>query len=200
MAKLIVGLGNPGTSYVKTRHNIGFDIVEVLAARWGLRSPSKKQWGCLVSDGQIAGEKAILALPQSYMNRSGQPVASMMGYFKCKPQDIIVIHDELSLAFGAVRCKVGGGHGGHNGLRDIIKHIGKDFNRVRFGIGRPPANWDPAKFVLAKWRDAEQAELESYINHGSDAIESILRDGVDMAMNRFNVRPRNGSQESLTNE
>ena len=186
--KLIVGLGNPGNKYNKTRHNVGFDVVNLLAERCGIAAPSKKQLGSLVASGQIANEKCVLALPQSFMNRSGQPVASLMGYYKVKPQDVIVVHDEIALEFNVVRCKKGGGHGGHNGLRDIVKHIGKEFLRVRMGIGTQPEGWDLAHYVLSKWNSNENDSLDDYMERGADAIESIVMDGITHSMNRFNVR------------
>lgn len=188
--KLIVGLGNPGSKYRGTRHNAGFDILDVLAQRWNLSSPTKKQLGSLVADGAIALEKCILALPQGFMNRSGQPVASIMGYYKLSSNDVIVVHDDMAIDFGHIRCKKSGGHGGHNGLRDIIKHIGNDFLRIRFGVGRPPEDWDSADFVLSKWTTDEKKALPFSYDKGVDAIEAILRDGVDSAMNDFNVREK----------
>ena len=195
--KLIVGLGNPGRKYVKTRHNVGFDVVDLLAERWGLSAPTKKQLGSLVSSGPIADEKCVLALPQSFMNRSGQPVASLMGYYKLKPQDVIVVHDEIALDFNVVRCKKGGGHGGHNGLRDIVQHIGKDFLRIRMGVGAQPEGWDLANYVLSKWNTTENDSLDSYLDLGIDAIESIIKDGIVQSMNRFNVRNRTPKQQPI---
>jgi peptidyl-tRNA hydrolase, PTH1 family len=186
--KLIVGLGNPGQKYEKTRHNAGFAVLRRFAERNGLPIPSKSQYGSHASVGFVANEKCILALPQSFMNRSGQPVASLMGYYSIPPEELIVVHDELALDFDTLRCKRAGGHGGHNGLRDIIRHIGASFIRVRVGIGSPPAGWDTSSYVLAKWKPSEQDVLSSFIDRASDAIESIVRDGIDAAMNHFNVR------------
>ena len=186
--KLIVALGNPGNKYKSTRHNAGFDVAHVLQQRWAMPALTRKLLGSLVSDGRIVNDKCLVALPQSFMNRSGQPVASLMGYFKLNVSELIVIHDEMSLDFSVVRCKSGGGHGGHNGLRDIIKHIGPDFLRVRMGVGKPPPNWDTANYVLSKWTNDESKEIPSFMERGADAVESILRDGIDSAMNHFNTR------------
>ena len=184
--KLIVGLGNPGKKYDGTRHNIGFDVVNTFAGRCGGPSPSKNQYGALISTQMIGGQKSILALPQKYMNLSGQPVASLMGYYKIALEDVIVVHDEVALPFETVRCKKGGGHGGHNGLRDIIKHIGNGFLRVRMGVGSPIG--DMAAYVLGHFSQKERVTLETFISQGCDALEHILHNGILSAMNTFNVR------------
>jgi PTH1 family peptidyl-tRNA hydrolase len=184
---LVVGLGNPGRRYAATRHNIGFTVIETLAHRWSIPVEGK-QLGSLVGVGRIGSDKALLARPQSFMNRSGQPVRSLMGYFKLDAEAVLVVHDDLDLAFGRVQVKRGGGHGGHNGLRDVNKHVGKDYVRVRFGVGRPPEGWDTADYVLGKWNTAEQSDLPGAVGRAADAVEGVLRDGLEVAMNRFNVR------------
>ena len=184
--KLIVGLGNPGSKYIKTRHNIGFDVVLRFAEKIGGSAPTKKQYGALVGSHNFGGEKILYALPQTFMNLSGQPIASLMGYYKCTDKDIIVVHDELALDFGIVRCKQSGGHGGHNGLRDTIRHIGNSFLRVRMGIGSPRG--DQARYVLSQFNSQEQSEMGSFVERGSEAIEHILSSGIISAMNSFNVR------------
>ena len=128
----VVGLGNPGVKYRKTRHNIGFDIVNALASRWQIDLPSKSKYHGLVSEGSIQNQKVLLLLPQTFMNVSGRSVASAMTAKRFTPQQCIVVHDELALPFGTIRCKKGGGHGGHNGLRHINQSIGADYLRVRF--------------------------------------------------------------------
>ena len=185
---LIVGLGNPGKKYNETRHNIGFDVVTDLANSWSGSEPNKKSFGSLVSDCSIKNQNTILALPQQFMNRSGQPVASLKGYYKIPNDNIIVVHDDLDLESGVVRCKRKGGHGGHNGLRDIIKHIGNDFLRIRVGIGRPPEGWETANYVLGRWNSKEIETLEQMKDESIRAIESILQDGIDATMNKFNIR------------
>jgi peptidyl-tRNA hydrolase, PTH1 family len=184
---LVVGLGNPGRRYAATRHNIGFTVIETLAHRWSIPVEGK-QLGSLVGAGRIGNDKALLARPQSFMNRSGQPVRSLMGYYKLDAEAVLVVHDDLDLAFGRVQVKRGGGHGGHNGLRDINKHAGKDYVRVRVGVGRPPEGWDTADYVLGKWTTAEQQDLTATVDRAADAVEGVLRDGLEAAMNRFNVR------------
>ncbi len=184
--KLIVGLGNPGAKYIKTRHNIGFDVVLRFAEKMGGSAPTKKQYGALVGSHSFGSEKILYALPQTFMNLSGQPIASLMGYYKCTVKDIIVVHDELALDFATVRCKQSGGHGGHNGLRDTIKHIGNSFQRVRMGIGSPRG--DQARYVLSQFNSQEQSEMDSFVDRGVEAIEHILSSGIISAMNSFNVR------------
>ena len=186
---LVVGLGNPGRRYVQTRHNVGFMVIENLANRWTIPADGK-QLGALVGTGRIGNDKAMIARPQSFMNRSGQPVRSLMGYFKLEANNVIVCHDDLDLPFGRVQIKRGGGHGGHNGLRDINKHVGADYLRVRMGVGRPPEGWETADYVLGKWNSAEQAEIPSILDRGADAVEGILRDGLQAAMNVFNTRQK----------
>jgi PTH1 family peptidyl-tRNA hydrolase len=190
--RLVVGLGNPGRRYAQTRHNVGFIVIENLAHRWSIPADGK-QLGSLVGAGRIGNDKAMVARPQSFMNRSGQPVHSLMGYFKLSPKDVVVVHDDLDLPFGRVQIKLGGGHGGHNGLRDINKHVGSDYIRVRMGVGRPPEGWETADYVLGKWNQSEQGEIDQVVDRGADAVESLLRDGLEAAMNIFNVRQEAGS-------
>jgi len=123
--KLVIGLGNPGRRYQETRHNVGFDVIERLISRWHFSEEGRNQFGSVVCDGQIKGLKTLLVRPQQYMNRSGQPVASIMGYYKLTNADTVVVHDDIGLPFGTVRCREGGGHGGHNGLRDMFRCVGK---------------------------------------------------------------------------
>ncbi len=186
---MVVGLGNPGRRYASTRHNVGFDVIENLANRWTITADSK-QLGALVGVGRIGSDKALLARPQSFMNRSGEPVRSLMGYFKLELDKVVVVHDDLDLPHGRVQLKRGGGHGGHNGLRDIAKHAGSDTLRVRVGIGRPPEGWATADYVLGKWSITEQGTIPSIVDRAADAIECLLREGLDGAMNQFNVRQK----------
>ena len=185
---LIVGLGNPGNRYAGTRHNAGFLVIDRLADRWGAKV-EKKQLGALVDTARIGNGSVVLAKPQSFMNRSGQPVASLLGYYKVEPVNLIVIHDELDLGLGRVKLKLGGGHGGHNGIRDIKAKLGqRDFSRVRFGISKAPEGWDTANYVLGKWPKSDHDTVESSIDQAADAVEAIVRDGLESAMNHFNMR------------
>ena len=188
--KLIVGLGNPGNRYEQTRHNIGFDVVSRFAQNFGLSEPSKLQHKCLISSSTYSSKghsfKLILGKPQNFMNRSGEVLSSLMAYYKINIKDVIVVHDELALPFGLIRCKKSGGHGGHNGLRDIIKHCGDQFLRLRFGVGPTPQGWDTAKYVLGSWSKDEQSSLDDLIDYSARILDFILSDGIDSAMNRFN--------------
>ena len=184
---LVVGLGNPGPEYAETRHNIGARVVELLAARVGGRS-SKHKTNADVLEGRLAGRRVVLAVPRTFMNVSGGPVAGLLRYYGVSPQDLVVIHDDLDLGFGVVRLKQGGGEGGHNGLRSISASIGtKDYLRVRFGIGRPPGRQDPADFVLKRFSGAERKELDFAVDLAADAVEALLLDGLEPAQNRFHA-------------
>ena len=185
--KLVLGLGNPGRKYAGTRHNVGFLVVDRLASRSG-DSVTTKQFGALVGKALVGSRPAVLAKPQGYMNRSGQPAASLRGYYKLDNDEVIVVHDDLDLPFGEVRVKQGGGHGGHNGLRDLSRALGGTYLRVRVGVGRPPQGWDPADYVLGKWTQVEQESLDTIVDQAADAVEAVARDGVGTAMNQFNVR------------
>ena len=193
---LLVGLGNPGQKYARTRHNVGFDVVDRLGERWGIavtRSSSQS----LVGDGLVKNERAVLMKPQAYVNLSGGPVRAAMDFYKVPIANVVVVHDELEVPFGTVRIKRGGGHGGHNGLRDLNQHLGTDYPRVRVGTGRPPEGWDPADFVLSRWKDDEGQELLRMIERACDAMECVVTEGVDAAMNRFNGEaPTKGTTES----
>ena len=194
---LIVGLGNPGAKYRGTRHNVGFDVVERLSERWGFRADQKAQLGAQVGDGLVRQQRCLVARPQSYMNRSGKPTADLARYFKLDADSVVVVHDDLDLDFGDVRCKLGGGHGGHNGLRDIHRHLGPEYLRIRVGVSRPPKGWDTAAYVLGKWSPEEKAELQGTLDAACDAVEVVLEQGISTAMNQFNVRPKKGADALL---
>ena len=185
---LVVGLGNPGPDYAQTRHNIGVEVVELLAARAGGGRFAKHKSNADVLEGRLADRRVVFAVPRTYMNVSGGPVAGLLRYFHVAPADLLVVHDDLDLGFGVVRLKQGGGEGGHNGLRSVSASIGtKDYLRVRFGIGRPPGRQDPADFVLKRFSGAERKELEFAVDLAADATEALLRDGLEPAQNRFHA-------------
>ena len=185
---LVVGLGNPGPEYAETRHNVGFGVVELLAARPGGGRFSRHRSNADVLEGRLAGRRVVFAKPRTYMNVSGGPVAGLVRYYGVDPEDLVVVHDDLDLGFGVVRLKRGGGEGGHNGLRSISASLGtKDYLRVRFGIGRPPGRQDPADFVLKRFAAAERKELEFAVDLAADAAEALLRDGLEPAQNRFHA-------------
>ncbi|GAA1841434.1 aminoacyl-tRNA hydrolase [Pseudonocardia ailaonensis] len=185
---LVVGLGNPGPGYADTRHNIGFGVVELLAARAGARFSLHKRSNSEIAEGRLAGRKIVLAKPRTYMNESGGPVAGLVRYFSVPVEDLIVAHDDLDLGFGVIRLKRGGGEGGHNGLRSITRSLGsKEYLRVRFGIGRPPGRQDPADYVLKNFSGAERKELEFGIDLAADATEALLDVGLEPTQNRFHA-------------
>jgi PTH1 family peptidyl-tRNA hydrolase len=185
---LVVGLGNPGPDYAETRHNVGFRVVELLAARAGGGRFSRHRTNADVLEGRLAGRRVVLAKPRTYMNVSGGPVAGLAKYFSVPIEDLVVIHDDLDLGFGVVRLKRGGGEGGHNGLRSISSAVGtKDYLRLRFGIGRPPGRQDPADFVLKRFSGPEKKELEFAVDLAADAAEALLADGLEPAQNKFHA-------------
>lgn len=186
---LVLGLGNPGRRYAQTRHNVGFVVVDRLAERLS-ETVEKKQFGAFVGSARIGSAPAVLAKPQSFMNLSGQPAASLKGFYKLNNDQLVVVHDELDLPFGQVRVKTSGGHGGHNGLRDLQQKLGgNDFIRVRVGVSRPPPGHDVAAYVLGKWTGEESSGLPAVVDRACDAVESVLNEGVLSAMNQFNTRP-----------
>jgi PTH1 family peptidyl-tRNA hydrolase len=183
---LVVGLGNPGPKYAATRHNAGFMVLDLLSERIGGSFKAHKS-RCDVIEGRLAGLRVVLAKPRSFMNESGGPVVAAARFFKTPPERIVVVHDELDLPYGALRLKVGGGDGGHNGLRSISSGLGtRDYARVRFGIGRPPGRQDPADYVLRDFAAAERKELAYFVDRAADAVEATLRDGLEPAQNQFN--------------
>lgn len=185
---LVIGLGNPGPDYAETRHNIGFRVVELLAARAGGGRFSKHRSNADVLECRLAGRRVVLAKPRTFMNVSGGPVAGLAQYFSVPVEDLVVVHDDLDLGFGVIRLKRGGGEGGHNGLRSISTSIGtRDYLRVRFGIGRPPGRQDPADYVLKRFSGAERKDLEFAADLAADAAEALLADGLEPAQNRFHA-------------
>ncbi|HQA68902.1 MAG TPA: aminoacyl-tRNA hydrolase [Aggregatilineales bacterium] len=186
---LIVGLGNPGREYQHNRHNIGFQVVDYLAARHGL-SFTRMQEGAAVATGRIAGQSVVLAKPQKYMNRSGGPVGSLLRFYKIPLDRLLVIFDDLDLPPGTIRLRPFGGAGGQKGMRDIIERLGsEDFARLRIGIGRPPGRMDPAAYVLQDFGADELPIMRETIDRAADAVETWLREGIDIAMTRHNGPP-----------
>lgn len=186
---LIVGLGNPGREYEATRHNVGFMVADALAERASTQLSDKK-FKARVGRARLQSEDCLLMKPETFMNLSGESVGPALGFFKLATSQVIVLHDELDLPVGTVRLKKGGGHGGHNGLRSLKKHLPDDgFVRVRIGIGRPPPQWDTADYVLSRFNSSELAEVERVVNEAADAVEAILKDGIAKAMGRFNRDP-----------
>ncbi len=183
---LVVGLGNPGPKYAANRHNVGFMLTERLAADSGegFRDKFKGRY-CKV---RLGGDDVALLQPMTFMNLSGESVQPAMRFFKVELEEVLVVHDELDLPFGTLRLKRGGGAAGHNGLKSIIQHCGgPDFLRLRVGIGRP-LRGSPQSHVLGDFTKSEGAELEDVLSDATRAVEAVVRDGVQAAMNRVNVR------------
>ncbi|HEX4102595.1 MAG: aminoacyl-tRNA hydrolase [Pseudonocardiaceae bacterium] len=181
---LIVGLGNPGPSYAGNRHNVGFMVLDELVRRVDGRLTSHKA-GADVLETRLAGRRAVLARPRSFMNISGPPVAATARYFKIPPTDMVVIHDDLDLDYGVLKLKRGGGEGGHNGLRSISACLGtRDYLRVRLGIGRPPGRMDPADYVLRDFSADQRRELGFLVDRCADAVEQLLAQGLTATQNQ----------------
>ena len=183
---LVVGLGNPGPGYAGNRHNAGAMVVDLLAGR--VRSGFKSHRARAdVVETRFGDDRVVLAKPRSYMNESGGPVVALRDFFKLPVERIVVVHDELDLAFGALRLKLGGGDNGHNGLKSLRRSLGSgEFHRVRVGIGRPPGRQDPADWVLRDFSAAERKELGLNIERAADAVESLIADGLAAAQNSYN--------------
>lgn len=185
---LVVGLGNPGPRYAGNRHNVGFLVVDELAARVGGKFKAHKG-GAEVLECRLADRRVALAKPRSFMNVSGGPVVATARFYKVDPANLIVIHDELDLPYATIRLKLGGGENGHNGLRSISKSLGtRDYLRVRFGIGRPPGRMDPADFVLRDFSTTERKELALAVDTCADAVEALVSKGLEAAQNLFHAR------------
>jgi PTH1 family peptidyl-tRNA hydrolase len=184
--KLIVGLGNPGKQYQATRHNLGFLIVDRIAAQCGIALRTKLH-AALVGSGSIEGEKIVLAKPQTYMNRSGTAVAGLLQEFGIAPDDLVVINDDLDLPFGRVRIRPSGSAGGHLGLQSIAESLaGAPFCRVRVGIGRPPQGIEAAAYVLEPFTAAELEQLTEIVDRGAESVKCLVRDGLSRAMADYN--------------
>jgi peptidyl-tRNA hydrolase, PTH1 family len=186
---LVVGLGNPGPAYRGNRHNVGAMVADLVAERVGGRF-SKHKARADVLEGRLGpppAPRVVLAVPRTYMNESGGPVAGLCGFYKIPVERLVVVHDELDLPYGSLRLKCGGGDNGHNGLRSITRSLGsREYLRVRFGIGRPPGRMDPADFVLRDFSAVERKDLDFHLDRAADAVETLVRDGLEPAQNRYN--------------
>jgi peptidyl-tRNA hydrolase, PTH1 family len=184
---LIVGLGNPGAEYSRNRHNVGQMVLDELAERVGGTFKIHKT-RAQVLEGRlgIGGPRVVLAKPVTYMNVSGGPVSGLARFYDIDPSRVVAVHDEIDIPFNTVKLKLGGGEGGHNGLRDISKALAtKDYLRVRVGVGRPPGRMDTADFVLRDFAPAEKKELPFLLDEAADAVELLIRDGLTAAQQRF---------------
>jgi len=189
---LVVGLGNPGDEYARTKHNVGAEVVRILADRHGGRLRKGKE-RALADEVHIGGRRVALAIPLTFMNDSGESVRLLVRRYGVEPERLVVVHDELDLPVAALRVKSGGGLAGHNGLRSITSHLHSDeFQRVRIGVGKPTSKDKGADHVLSRFAKREQAEVDVTLAEAADAVETIASDGVEVAMNRYNDRGREG--------
>ena len=186
--RLIAGLGNPGKAYRETRHNAGFMVLEKVAESFSI-DLDKKKFQTLYGRGKIKGVEAILAQPQTYMNNSGPPIKHLAGYFRISCEDLLVIHDDIDLAYGRIKIKKKGGHGGHNGLRSLMHAFGGgDFVRLRIGIGRSEPETVVTNHVLGRFTKAETEQLDQIITRARDAVITIICKGTEVGMNQFNQK------------
>ena len=193
---LIVGLGNPGPEYEFTAHNLGFLVVDRLAERNGIRV-SRIDCMALVGQGSVAGHKVLLAKPQPFMNVSGPSVGGLLAKYEFVAKDLLVVYDDLDLAWQSVRIRQSGSPGGHHGVESVIGSIGtKDFPRVRMGIHGGERDRDGARIVLAKFKRAQKKELDELLDYVSQAVESIIAEGVEMSMTKFNRRAQGLNDEA----
>ncbi|BDH03365.1 peptidyl-tRNA hydrolase [Streptomyces seoulensis] len=188
---LVVGLGNPGPEYAMNRHNVGFMAVDLLAERIGGKFKRSGKAQAQVLEGRIgpvgpANRRVILAKPMSYMNLSGGPVNALRDFYRVPLSQVVAVHDELDVDYGALRLKLGGGDNGHNGLKSMTKAMGADYHRVRFGIGRPPGRMQVADFVLKDFASAERKELDYLVDRTADAVECLVIEGLERAQSAYN--------------
>lgn len=182
---VVVGLGNPGSRFSSTRHNVGFMALDHLAKKLDVSFRGKFQ--AEIGEALIAGDKALLVKPQTFMNLSGRSVREVLNWYKLTPENLIVIYDDMDLPLGKIRLRPQGGAGGHNGIKSIIGELGTEsFNRVKIGIGRPPEGWDPADYVLSDLRSNDVRDLAEVLVMVEGAVNSIISEGINRAMNSYN--------------
>ena len=186
---LIAGLGNPGEDYRNTRHNAGFMVVDRLGEIYQIPL-DQKRFTCRFGVGAVAGRKMVLAKPQAFMNRSGLPVLRLMSYYGISGCDLLIIHDDIDIAFGRIKIKEKGGHGGHNGVKSLMEALGNgDFSRLRIGVGRPGRGGDVIQHVLEPFNAGEQEQLDTIMDRAVQAVVTVLSHGAKFGMNRFNRKP-----------
>lgn len=188
---LVVGLGNPGEEYAKTRHNIGFMAADEIHSRYNF-APFKSKFEGLLAEGNIDGEKILLLKPQTFMNLSGNSVGKVANFYKITPKNIIVIHDDKDLSLGKLKAKIGGSAGGHNGLKNIDSQIGQDYNRIRIGVGSPKEhNTDTVNFVLSRFSKAEMDILQERLDFIANTINELINKGVAQYSNLIGMHNQN---------
>ena len=189
---IIVGLGNPTKEYDKTRHNVGFSVIDVLADQIGI-DVSEKKHRALCGKGMLEGQKVILAKPQTFMNLSGESVRAMVDFYKVSPDEVIIIYDDISLEPGQLRIRTKGSAGGHNGIKNIIAHLGtQEFPRIKVGVGEKPKYMDLADYVLSRFSKGEQELMDDAFREAADAVAMMISEGRDVAMNHFNAKKTRG--------
>lgn len=176
--KIIIGLGNPGQKYEKTRHNIGFRVLDKLAEKIQISFTNKDKLKALLGEGTSKDQKVILIKPQTYMNLSGEAVQAILSWYKASVLDMLIVHDDIDLEFGKIRIRDKGRSGGHNGIQSIIQHLGVEvFHRLKIGVNRPPTGWDPADYVLAKFNAEEEVKIPEIIEKAVEQIEEFIKKG-----------------------
>ncbi len=184
--KAIVGLGNPGGEYAGTRHNVGFDVVDEVARRWGARL---RAWSSIADVAVVSGRGVVLVKPRTFMNASGEAVSRIAQFHKMEPGDILVVVDEVQLPLGKLRIRREGSAGGHNGLKSVIQHVGDAFPRLRIGVGRGDPQWDLSDHVLSRFARDERDIAIAAVARAADAVETFVEEGIEAAMSRFNGEP-----------
>ncbi|NLD50862.1 MAG: aminoacyl-tRNA hydrolase [Clostridiaceae bacterium] len=183
---IVVGLGNPGQKYECTRHNVGFDTIELLGRKHGI-TVNKLKHKALSGEGSIGGRRVMLVKPQTFMNLSGESVRDIVDWYKVSVENILVIYDDIDLPLGKLKIRPKGSSGTHNGMRSVIYQLQSDeFPRIRIGIDKPPEGWELSNFVLSRFSGDDRKKIEEIIGKAADAVEEILRSGIDQAMNRYN--------------
>lgn len=186
--KLIIGLGNPGTEYNQTRHNVGFEAIDALAKKYHI-NPNRSKFKSFYGEGKIGSEKVILVKPQTYMNLSGEAAKAFATWYKIDPKDILIIYDDVSLPPGRLRIRLKGSAGGHNGIKSIINHFGTDeFERIKIGVGEKPQGWNLADYVLSRFTNLELKTIDQVMEDVVGATEMIIKEGMQEAMNKYNPK------------
>lgn len=183
---VVVGLGNPGKQYEKTRHNVGFDVIDILSKEYDI-NVSKIKHKALIGEGRVGNEKVLLVKPQTYMNLSGETLIDIYNYYNIDMENIIVVYDDIDLDVGKIRIRKKGSGGTHNGMRSITKCLGSnDFPRVRVGVSKPRPGQDLADFVLSRFRKEESDDIELGLEKAAKAVDTMIRENIDLAMNKYN--------------
>lgn len=187
---IIAGLGNPTKEYDKTRHNVGFSVIDVLADRYNI-DVSERKHKALCGRGAIEGQKVVLMKPQTFMNLSGESIRAAVDFYKVEPEDIIIIYDDVSLEPGQLRIRLKGSAGGHNGIKNIIAHLGtQEFPRIKVGVGAKPPRMDLAAYVLSRFSQGEQKLMDDAFKEAAEAAVMMMADGADRAMNHYNTKKK----------